>query len=182
MNKTVIKALIPLIIFLSLVYLLYNGLGKDTRLLPSALIDKPVPQFSLPSLLTDKTIDNSSLKGQMYLLNVWASWCPNCRVEHPMVTEFARQQIIPVYGLNYKDEEATAKAWLKQFGNPYTDILVDTGGLVGIDFGVYGAPESFLVDGNGIIRHKIVGELNPQNIQNELLPMIEKYKNTVQNN
>ena len=123
----------------------------------------------------------SDYRGQPLIINVWASWCPNCRVEHPMVTEFARQNIIPVYGLNYKDEDATAKAWLNQFGDPYTDILVDSEGLVGIDFGVYGAPESFLVDGNGIIRHKIVGELNPQNIQNELLPMIEKYKNTVKN-
>lgn len=181
MNKTVLKALIPLVLFLSLVFLLYNGLGKDTRLLPSALINKPTPQFSLPTLLTGKTISKESLKGQMYLLNVWASWCPNCRQEHPMVTELARQNIIPVYGLNYKDEAEDAKAWLNQFGNPYTDILVDRQGLVGIDFGVYGAPESFLVDGDGIIRHKIVGELTPQNIQNELLPMIEKYRNTVKN-
>jgi cytochrome c biogenesis protein CcmG/thiol:disulfide interchange protein DsbE len=175
MNKTVIKALIPLIVFLSLITLLYNGLGKDTRLLPSALIGKSVPQFSVPSLLTGKTINNTTLKGQMYLLNVWASWCPNCRVEHPHVTEFARQNIIPVYGLNYKDEAADANKWLNQFGNPYTDILVDIEGLVGIDFGVYGAPETFLIDAQGIIRHKIVGELNPRNIQNELLPLIKKY-------
>ena len=176
MNKTVIKALIPLLIFLSLVFLLYNGLGKDTRLLPSALLDKPVPVFNVPSLITGKPINNETLKGQMYLLNVWASWCPNCRTEHPMVTEFARQNIIPVYGLNYKDESADANAWLNQFGNPYTDILVDREGLVGIDFGVYGAPETFLIDAQGIIRHKIVGELNPYNIQNEILPLIQKYK------
>ena len=176
MNKTVIKALIPLVIFLSLVFILFNGLGKNTRLLPSALIGKPIPEFSVPSLMTGKKIDNNSLKGTMYLLNVWASWCPNCRVEHPMVTELARQNIIPVYGLNYKDEDANAKAWLNQFGNPYTDILVDIDGLVGIDFGVYGAPETFLIDQQGIIRHKIVGELNPYNIQNEILPLIKKYK------
>jgi cytochrome c biogenesis protein CcmG/thiol:disulfide interchange protein DsbE len=179
MNKTILKALIPLVIFLSLIFLLFNGLGKDTRLLPSALMNKPVPNFSLPSLMTGEGINNESLKGKMYLLNVWASWCPNCRIEHPMVTEFARQNIIPVYGLNYKDEEANAKAWLNQFGNPYTDILVDVDGLVGIAFGVYGAPETFLIDGQGIIRHKIVGELNPQNIQNEILPLIEKYKTTI---
>ena len=179
MNKTVLKALIPLIIFLSLVFLLFNGLGKDTRLLPSVLINKPVPSFNLPSLLKGEKINNETLKGKMYLLNVWASWCPNCRIEHPMVTEFARQNIIPVYGLNYKDEDANAKAWLNQFGNPYTDILVDIDGLVGIDFGVYGAPETFLIDGQGIIRHKIVGELNPRNIQNEILPLIEKYKATI---
>ena len=176
MNKTVVKALIPLIVFISLIILLYNGLGKDTRLLPSALIGKPVPNFNVPSLMTGKPISNASLKGQMYLLNVWASWCPNCRVEHPIVTEFARQNIIPVYGLNYKDETNDAKAWLNQFGNPYTDILVDIQGLVGIDFGVYGAPETFLIDAQGIIRHKIVGELNPTNIKNEILPLIQKYK------
>jgi cytochrome c biogenesis protein CcmG/thiol:disulfide interchange protein DsbE len=176
MNKTVLKALIPLIVFISLIILLYNGLGKDTRLLPSALIGKPVPEFNVPSLMTGKMINNTTLKGQMYLLNVWASWCPSCRVEHPMVTEFARQNIIPVYGLNYKDETQNANAWLKQFGNPYTDILVDMEGLVGIDFGVYGAPETFLIDAQGIIRHKIVGELNPYNIKNEILPLIKKYK------
>ena len=175
-KKSIIKALIPLIIFLSLVVLLYNGLGKNTRLIPSALIGKPVPQFSVPSLITNQVINNETLIGQMYLLNVWASWCPNCRVEHPMITEFARQKIIPVYGLNYKDENTAANQWLQQFGNPYTDILVDIDGLVGIDFGVYGAPETFLVDANGIIRHKIVGELNPQNLRNEILPLIEKYK------
>jgi len=175
-KKNIIKALLPLIIFLSLVILLYNGLGKNTRLLPSALINKPVPEFSVPSLMNGQTINNDSLIGQMYLLNVWASWCPNCRVEHPMITEFARQKIIPVYGLNYKDENAAANQWLNQFGNPYKDILVDIEGLVGIDFGVYGAPETFLIDAKGIIRHKIVGELNPQNLKNEILPLIEKYK------
>ncbi len=176
MNKTIIKALIPLAIFLLLVVLLYNGLGKNTRLLPSALIGKSIPKFSLPSLMTDKNISNKTLNGHMYLLNVWASWCPNCRIEHPMITEFARQNIIPVYGLNYKDTDAEAKRWLQQFGNPYNDILVDIDGLVGIDFGVYGAPETFLIDAKGIIRHKIVGELNPQNLKNEILPMIDKYK------
>ncbi len=176
MNKTVIKALIPLVIFISLVILLFNGLGKDTRLLPSALIGKPVPKFSVPSLITGQTINNETLAGKMYLLNVWASWCPNCRVEHPFVTEIAKQNIVPVYGLNYKDESTDANAWLRQFGNPYTDILVDYEGLVGIDFGVYGAPETFLIDKQGIIRHKIVGELNPTNIKNELLPLIQKYK------
>lgn len=176
MNKTVFKALIPLLIFIALIALLYNGLGKNPRLLPSALIDKPVPKFSVPSLMTGKTISNETLNGHMYLLNVWGSWCPNCRLEHPMVTEFARQNIIPVYGLNYKDEDSDAKLWLKQFGNPYTDILVDKEGHVGIDFGVYGAPESFLIDKNGIIRHKIVGELTPGNIQSELLPLIQKYQ------
>ena len=175
-KKTIIKALIPLVVFLSLIVLLYNGLGKNTRLLPSALINKPVPQFSVPSLMNGQTINNETLIGQMYLLNVWASWCPNCRIEHPMITEFARQNIIPVYGLNYKDESTAANNWLRQFGNPYKDILVDDEGLVGIDFGVYCAPETFLIDAKGIIRHKIVGELNPQNIQNEILPMIEKYK------
>lgn len=176
MTKTVIKALIPLLIFIALVVLLFNGLGKNPRLIPSALIDKPVPEFSVPSLMTGKTITHQTLKGQMYLLNVWGSWCPNCRLEHPMVTEFARQNIIPVYGLNYKDEDSDARLWLQRFGNPYTDILVDKKGLVGIDFGVYGAPETFLIDKNGIIRHKIVGELNPQNIQNEILPLIQKYQ------
>ena len=174
----IIKALVPLFIFMALIVLLYNGLGKDTRLLPSAKIDKPVPSFDVPSLMTGQRITNESLKGQVYLLNVWASWCPSCRIENPMITEFVRQNIIPVYGLNYKDENPAAKAWLQQFGNPYKDILVDAEGLVGIDFGVYGAPETFLIDAQGIIRHKIVGELTPNNIQNELVPLIKKYRNS----
>ncbi len=175
-KSQIIKALIPLLIFLALVILLFSGLGKNTRILPSVKIDKPAPAFSVPSLMTGQTITNETLKGQMYLLNVWASWCPSCRVEHPMITEFARQNIIPVYGLNYKDEMPAAKAWLNQFGNPYKDILIDEQGLVGIDFGVYGAPETFLIDAQGIIRHKIIGELTPINIQNELMPLITKYK------
>ncbi len=175
-KKHIFKALIPLVVFLSLIVLLYNGLGKDTNLLPSALIDKPVPQFSLPSLMNDKTINNETLNGQMYLLNVWASWCPSCRIEHPIIDEFAKQNIIPVYGLNYKDEDSDAKRWLRQFGDPYKDVLVDLDGLVGIDFGVYGVPETYLIDANGIIRHKIVGEVTRQKIRDELLPLIKKYK------
>lgn len=175
-KSQIIKALIPLLIFLALIALLFSGLGKNTRIIPSVKINKPVPEFSVASLMTGQTITNETLKGEMYLLNVWASWCPSCRVEHPMITEFARQNIIPVYGLNYKDEMPAAKAWLNQFGNPYKDILIDKQGLVGIDFGVYGAPETFLIDAQGIIRHKIIGELTPMNIQNELMPLITKYK------
>ncbi|MCF6287884.1 MAG: DsbE family thiol:disulfide interchange protein [Proteobacteria bacterium] len=175
-RKILLKALIPLIIFITLMALLLSGIGRDTQLLPSALINKPIPKFSLPSLITGKIVDNDSLTGQMYLLNVWASWCPSCYAEHPIITEFVRQNIIPVYGLNYKDEQDVAKGWFQQFGNPYKAVIVDIDGLVAIDFGVYGAPETFLIDADGIIRHKIVGELTPQNIQQELLPLIQKYK------
>ncbi len=175
-HKRMIKALIPLILFIGLIIVFFNAMKNHTRVLPSVLIDKPVPKFQLPSLMNNEIITDDSLKGQMYLLNVWGSWCPECRLEHPMITEFVRQDIIPVYGFNYKDEPADAKRWLTQFGNPYKDIIVDINGRVGMDFGVYGAPETFLIDAKGIIRHKIVGSVTPQNIQNELLPLIKKYK------
>jgi cytochrome c biogenesis protein CcmG/thiol:disulfide interchange protein DsbE len=175
-QKRMIKALIPMLLFIGLIIVFFNAMKNHTRVLPSVLINKPVPKFELPSLMTGELISNETLKGQMYLLNVWGSWCPECRLEHPMITEFAKQKIIPVYGFNYKDEADDAKRWLQQFGNPYQDIIADLNGRVGMDFGVYGAPETFLIDANGIIRHKIVGSVTPQNIQNELLPLIKQYK------
>jgi cytochrome c biogenesis protein CcmG/thiol:disulfide interchange protein DsbE len=175
-NKSrVIKASLPLIVFLGLVGLLYNALNTHSRVIPSALIDKPVPQFTLPSLMTGQEITNQSLLGETYLLNVWGSWCPGCQTEHPIVEEIARQKIIPVYGFNYKDEPDDANRWLRQFGNPYKDIIADIDGRVAIDFGVYGAPETFLIDSKGIIRHKVVGILTAEIVQNELMPLIKKY-------
>ena len=170
-----IKAVLPLVVFVAFVLLLMSGIGKNPRLIPSPLIGKPAPEFALPSLhQPDRVIRKQDLLGQYYLLNVWGSWCPSCRVEHPMVTEVARSGIIPVYGLNWKDEPENAKAWLQRFGDPYRDVLVDYEGRTAIDFGVYGAPESFIIDQKGIIRHKVVGEITPQVVQNELLPLVRK--------
>lgn len=172
---TFLKAALPLLLFIGFIFLLMSGLGKDPRKIPSPLINKPAPDFTLPTLYNpEKNISKDDLLGQYYLLNVWGSWCPSCRVEHPVIEEIARSGVIPVYGLNWKDEPENAKAWLHQFGNPYTEILVDYEGRTAINFGVYGAPETFVIDQKGIIRHKVVGEITPQIVQNELLPLIRK--------
>lgn len=175
-HSRLLKASLPLLFFFALVALLYNALNTHTQVIPSALIGKPVPNFELPSLMNGKSITNESLKGKSYLLNVWASWCPGCRVEHPLVEDLAKRNLIDVYGFNYKDDANDAKRWLQQFGNPYKDIIADLEGRTAIDFGVYGAPETFLIDSEGIIRHKIIGVLTPESIENELLPLIKKYQ------
>ncbi len=174
-NPVVIKSLLPLFIFVAFIVLLISGIGKDPSRIPSPLINKPAPEFALPTLYEpDRIVRKQDLLGKYYLLNVWGSWCPSCRVEHPVIMELARSGTIPVYGLNWKDEPENAKAWLLRFGDAYTDILVDYDGRTAIDFGVYGAPESFVIDQKGIIRHKVVGEMTPQIVQNELLPLIKK--------
>src|SRR5690606_27859604 len=144
-----------LAIFLVIAFFLWRGLALDPREVPSPLIGKPVPEFRVP-VLTDpsKTLAAADLRGQVYLLNVWGSWCVSCRDEHPVLVELARRGRIPIYGLNWKDERASALAWLERFGDPYVASGVDRDGRVAIDFGVYGAPETYLVDREGIIRFK----------------------------
>ncbi|WP_395376515.1 DsbE family thiol:disulfide interchange protein [Marinicella sp. W31] len=176
--KKILMALIPLLLFGGLFIVLYSGLGKDTTKIPSNLIDKPSPDFNLPTLFTGEMVSKSDLLGRPYLLNVWGSWCPNCRIEHPLVSQIAESGLIDVYGLNYQDERKNAIRWLNQFGNSYKKILVDDTST-SIDFGIYGAPETFFIDAEGIIRHKIVGEITPQNLQQEIMPLIEKYTVTV---
>ena len=114
--------------------------------------------------------------GKVWLLNVWASWCVSCREEHPVLVEFAKRNVVPIYGLNYKDKPDDALAWLKQFGNPYTASIVDRDGRVGIDYGVYGVPETFVIDKAGVIRYKQIGPVTPEALQNKILPLIEQLK------
>ncbi len=167
------KLLVPLALFFGLGLLLFMGLGKDPGVVPSVLIDKAAPSFSLPKLnASEQTLSRESLLGKPYLLNVWASWCFACRVEHPVVTDLARSGLIAVYGLNYKDEPADANRWLAEYGDPYAGIAQDLSGRVAIDFGVYGAPESFLIDAKGIIRHKVIGPLTPEIIDTEIKPRL----------
>jgi cytochrome c biogenesis protein CcmG/thiol:disulfide interchange protein DsbE len=167
------RFLIPLGLFIGLVIFLGVGLKLNPREVPSPLINKPVPNFSLPQLgQLSQTISSEQMRGQVWLLNVWASWCVACRVEHPLVIEFSKQKIVPVIGLNYRDIRADGLAWLEQFGDPYLVSAFDEKGLVGIDFGVYGVPETFLIDKQGIIRFKQIGPLTPQVIQEKLLPLI----------
>ena len=165
--------------FVGLMGLLYYGVSQSDRAgrdaLPSPLIDKPAPAFDLP-LLHDpaKRVTNADLAGQPYVMNVWGSWCPECRVEHPILTKFALTKRVRFIGYNLKDEREDALRWLEQFGNPYMMVVADLEGRTAIDWGIYGAPETFLVDGNGIIRWKHVGAIDQAIIDHQLIPALEK--------
>lgn len=165
-----LKLFVPLAIFLVLAIFLYVGLGNNPNEVPSALVGKPLPNVTLPSLLDDKQIASSELVGKPFLLNVWATWCPTCINEHPFLMQLAEQGV-PIVGLNYKDEDEKAKGWLEQLGNPYTHNLVDAEGRMGLNLGVYGAPETFIVDAKGIIRHRHAGDLNARVWQGKLAPI-----------
>jgi len=169
------RFLLPLGIFVVLVALLAVGLNLNPREVPSPLIDKPAPAFSLPRLdVPEKQLALQDLKGKVWLLNVWASWCVACRVEHPLMVELAGTGAVPIYGLNYKDKRDEALAWLGRHGNPYVASLVDAEGLVGIDFGVYGVPETFVIDKAGIIRMKHIGPVTPEVLRDTILPLVKK--------
>lgn len=168
---------LPLAIFIGLVFFLWKGLSLNPREIPSPLVDKPVPQFSLPQLhAPDQKLSSADLKGQVWLLNVWGSWCVSCRVEHPLLVQLEKSGLVPIYGLNWKDRREDAVAWLNKFGDPYKASLADVDGRVAIDFGVYGAPETFVIDKQGIIRLKHIGPLSPEAIRDTILPLIEKLK------
>ncbi len=169
------KRFLPLIIFIVLLIFLAIGLGLKPREVPSPLINKPAPAFSLPVLgEPDKMLAPKDLLGKVWVLNVWASWCVACRVEHPLWVDFAKTGAVPIYGLNYKDKRDDAIRWLNNFGNPYQQSLVDAEGLVGIDFGVYGVPETFVIDKTGVIRLKHIGPVTVDVLQNTILPLVRK--------
>lgn len=166
---------IPLVLFLALVAFLAIGLGRDPREVPSPLINKPAPAFRLVQLKDPlSSFSLEEMRGKVWLLNVWASWCVACRDEHPMLLELARQNAIPIYGLNYKDKREDAISWLNELGDPYVLSVSDLDGRVGIDFGVYGAPETFLIDRNGIIRFKHIGPLTPEVWKREIDPLLSE--------
>ena len=167
--------LIPLAAFLALAVVLAVGLKLDPREVPSPLIDKPAPNFALQRLDdAGKTIRLDDMRGKVWVLNVWASWCVACREEHPLLVEFAKKKVVPLYGLNYKDQREDATRWLARFGNPYDASLHDLDGRVGIDFGVYGVPETFVIDQNGVIRLKHIGPLTPEVLANKIEPLLKK--------
>ncbi|MEW5755255.1 MAG: DsbE family thiol:disulfide interchange protein [Pseudomonadota bacterium] len=169
-----VRFLVPLIIFVILSVFLYIGLGLNPREVPSPLIGKPAPAFDLPQLLEpEKRLSNQDMLGKVWLLNVWASWCVSCRVEHPLLMQATRAGAIKnLVGLNYKDTTDAALRWLKDGGDPYTLSAVDAEGRVGIDYGVYGTPETYLIDKNGVIVHKVIGPLSVDSLQNCVLPLI----------
>ncbi len=169
------RYLVPLVIFLVLVGFLAVGLQLNPREVPSPLIDRSAPAFNLPSVRDpEKTVGLADLKQQVSLFNVWASWCVSCRHEHPLLVELSRRDVVPIYGLNYKDSRSDALRWLNSLGDPYQASAFDEDGRVGIDWGVYGVPETFVVDRNGIIRHKHTGPISVDDWKNTLLPMIRQ--------
>ncbi len=169
------RYLLPLAVFLAMVGLLAAGLQLNPREVPSPLVGKPAPPFRLPTLAQPDTfISTADLRGKVWILNVWASWCVACRIEHPVLVDFAKSASVPLYGLNYKDAPAKAQAWLANYGNPYRQSLSDTDGLVGIDFGVYGVPETFVIDRDGVIRLKLTGPVTPESLRDAILPLLGK--------
>lgn len=171
------RFLIPLGLFLGLLVFLAIGLRLNPREIPSPFIGKPAPAFSLSQLhASDRTITPADMAGQVWVLNVWASWCTSCRVEHPVLMDFAKSGQVPIVGLNYKDGRDEGRKWLSEHGNPYAVSAFDADGRVGIDYGVYGVPETFVIDKKGVIRMKFTGPLTREAIGSKLLPLIEELK------
>ncbi len=168
------RYLLPLGAFAVLVVFLGIGLKLDPREVPSPLIGKPAPAFSLPQLHEPtKTFAPEQMKGKVWLLNVWASWCVSCRQEHVYLTEFARTGVVDVVGLDYKDVPEDGQRWLAQLGNPYVLSVIDREGMAGLDWGVYGVPETFVIDKKGHIRHKQTGPVDPTILQTVILPLVQ---------
>jgi cytochrome c biogenesis protein CcmG/thiol:disulfide interchange protein DsbE len=187
------KFLIPLVLFAALVVFLAVGLKRDPREIPSPLLGKPAPDFSLPVLAGDKPFSPAEMKGKVWLLNIWATWCVACREEHPLLVDFAKSSPVPVVGLSHKEiqpqdmangplKEADklqlarerSQRFLQRYGNPYSLSVLDLDGRIGIDYGVYGVPETYLIDKQGIIRYKRVGPLTSQILMDTVLPLIQK--------
>ncbi|HLW11680.1 MAG TPA: DsbE family thiol:disulfide interchange protein [Casimicrobiaceae bacterium] len=171
----VLRWSLPLAIFVVVLVFLFVGLFHDPREVPSPLIGKPAPSFSLTELhRPDHKLTTADMRGQVWMLNVWASWCVSCRVEHPLLVDLAKQNIVPVIGLAYKDKPADGLAWLASNGDPYKLSIVDQDGRVGIDFGVYGVPETFVIDKMGIIRYKQIGPLTAEALKQTILPLVRE--------
>ena len=170
-----LKFLLPLLLFLGLALMLAAGLGRDPKEVPSPLIGKPAPAFTLTRLDdAQQSIKRDDLLGKVWMLNVWASWCVACREEHPLLVEFSRRKTVPVYGLNYKDARTDGLRWLAKFGNPYDASLFDNDGKVGIDFGVYGVPETFIIDKQGVIRVKHIGPVTETVLRERIEPLLKQ--------
>jgi len=169
------RFILPFIVFIALAGFLYVGLHLDPHEVPSPLINKPAPAFNLPQLHDpSKSFSPEQMKGKVWLLNVWASWCVSCKEEHPVLVQLSRQNIVPIYGLDYKDKPADAEMTLQGGGDPYTVTASDTDGRIGIDYGVYGVPETYVIDKQGIIRYKQIGPVTPQSLTETILPLVAK--------
>jgi cytochrome c biogenesis protein CcmG/thiol:disulfide interchange protein DsbE len=175
MPKQRFLLLFPLLFFVALAVVLWRGLSLNPQQLPSALINKPIPVFALSELHHPETLfSEHQLYGHVTLLNVWATWCSNCRLEHPVLIDISQTQHIPIYGLDYKDSRTRAIQWLQQYGNPYRAVGFDQEGKVAINFGVYGTPETFIIDQHGIIRFKHIGPITQDVWENEIKSEIKR--------
>lgn len=169
------RALIPLIIFLVVVGFLFKGLFLNPREVPSPLVGKPAPQFSLARLdAADTKFSPTEMLGKVWLLNTWASWCAACKDEHPLLVELAKSNLVPIIGLDYKDNDQDAQKWLDEAGNPYAINAVDADGRVGIDYGVYGVPETYVIDKKGIIAYKQIGPITIQALRDTIFPLVKQ--------
>ncbi len=173
--KRTIKFLLPLVLFLIAVGFLFKGLFLDPREVPSPLVGKPAPRFQAPVLgEAGKTFNSDDMKGQVWLLNVWASWCAACREEHPVLMAMEKTGQIATYGLDYKDTDAEAQAVLKEHGNPYKVVATDADGKIGIDYGVYGVPETYVIDKAGVIRYKQIGPITAEILLTKIVPLLKE--------
>jgi cytochrome c biogenesis protein CcmG/thiol:disulfide interchange protein DsbE len=168
------RFLVPLLIFVVLAGFLAAGLSRDPHLVPSPLVGKPAPAFTLPRLDRPATFSPAEMQGRVWMLNVWASWCGACRQEHPLLTDLSRSGVVPLVGLDYKDAGPAARRWLAEHGDPYLLTAVDADGRVGIDYGVYGVPETYVIDRAGVIRYKHIGPVTPGILQAKILPLIQE--------
>lgn len=171
-----LKFLVPLLVFVGIGWFLLQGLDRDPREIPSPLVGKPAPQVTLPVLgdAGGAHWTTESMQGQVWLLNVWGSWCAGCQVEHPLLNELAARKLVPIVGLAWKDRPEDSKAWLERLGNPYTLTAMDRDGRAAIDWGVYGAPETFVIDKAGIIRDKFIGPLTAEALSQRILPLVQR--------
>jgi cytochrome c biogenesis protein CcmG/thiol:disulfide interchange protein DsbE len=171
------KFLIPLVLFGVLVAFLAVGLTRDPREIPSPLVNKAAPAFKVAQLIkADQMFSPADLKGQVWMLNVWASWCVACRSEHPLLVQLSNAKLVPLIGLDYKDQRADGLKFLAQHGDPYTLSAFDGDGRVAIDYGVYGVPETFIIDKHGVIRHKQIGPITPEALEKTILPLLGELK------
>lgn len=171
------KFAVPLLVFVLIAGFLYAGLSRDPRYVPSPLIGKPAPEFNLPTLHDPgANFSPAQMAGKVWLFNIWGTWCASCRIEHPILVDLARSGDVEIIGLNYKDENDKALAWLEKLGNPYQTTPVDSDGRIGIDWGFYGAPETFVIDTKGMVRHKHVGPVSYDDLKKTIMPLVAQLR------
>ena len=169
------RFILPFVIFVIVAIFLFIGLGLKPSEVPSPLVGRAAPAFTLPQLQEPaKQFSPQDMKGKVWLFNVWASWCTACANEHPVFLELSRRNLVPIYGMDYKDKREDGEAWLRKHGNPYTLVVSDTEGRVGIDYGVYGVPETYVIDKQGIIYYKHIGAVTEQDLSEKILPMVKE--------